>query len=576
MYPPISSALRVTLTNPAIVAQASVQRLPRRALLGLCLVYLLAGFVGRDAWRHADLHAFGFMTALYQGEALWLDPTLLGKHPEFPALLPYWLGAWAMQLTPTAWAQDAAVRIPFAVLLALTFAGTWYGCYYLARTPAAQPVAFAFGGEAKPTDYARALADGGLLALLASLGLGQLGHETTPAAAQLGFATLLFFSFAALPYHRTIPILCAGVASIGLSLSGAPFVSLLLGLGGAYMHAKDTSGEHADSPVRRYSLEAIFLLAITLLSAFTAYVLGLWAWKVEWPAATLAYWDGHAQLLLWFSWPAWPLAIYSVWRWRQQVFRRSISRHLALPMWFISCCVGCMVFSDSPDRTLLLALPAFATLAAFALPTLQRQFAALVDWFTLLFFTGCGIVIWVVWIAMQTGFPPQPAANVERLAPGFVSSFSTFAFGLAIVATVAWGMLVRWRAGRHRSVLWKSLVLPASGATLCWLLLMTLWMPLLDYAQSARAVVEQTTRVIPRGDCATVLNMDGSYVAALQWYGHMDLNADLHTSQCRWLLTEPPASADLAARVDMRVWQQHTLVAHPVASSETFWILQRR
>ncbi|MFZ9180222.1 MAG: hypothetical protein ACO21V_13530, partial [Limnohabitans sp.] len=44
--------------------------------------------------------------------------------------------------------------------------------------------------------------------------------------------------------------------------------------------------------------------------------------------------------------------------------------------------------------------------------------------------------------------------------------------------------LVHWRAGRHRAALWKSLVLPAGGAALCWLLLMTLWLPALDYARS--------------------------------------------------------------------------------------------
>jgi hypothetical protein len=76
---------------------------------------------------------------------------------------------------------DFAARIPFGVMLTLTMLATWYGTYYLARNPKAQPVAFAFGGEASPTDYARAMADGGLLAFIACLGLAQLSHETTPA-----------------------------------------------------------------------------------------------------------------------------------------------------------------------------------------------------------------------------------------------------------------------------------------------------------------------------------------------------------------------------------------------------------
>jgi hypothetical protein len=66
---------------------------------------------------------------------------------------------------------DLAARLPFIALLVLTLVATWYGIYNLARTTRAQPVPFAFGGEASPTDYARAIADGGMLALIASLGL---------------------------------------------------------------------------------------------------------------------------------------------------------------------------------------------------------------------------------------------------------------------------------------------------------------------------------------------------------------------------------------------------------------------
>ncbi len=90
-----------------------------------------------------------------------------------------WLGALAIQWAPAGLTPDMAARLPFAGMLVLTLIATWYGVYYLARSPAAQPVAFAFGGEAQPTDYARAMADGGLLALLACLGLAQLSHEAT-------------------------------------------------------------------------------------------------------------------------------------------------------------------------------------------------------------------------------------------------------------------------------------------------------------------------------------------------------------------------------------------------------------
>ncbi len=52
-----------------------------------------------------------------------------------------------MKLAPGWMAGDFAVRIPFALLLAATLTATWYGTYYLARSPQAQPSAFAYGRQ---------------------------------------------------------------------------------------------------------------------------------------------------------------------------------------------------------------------------------------------------------------------------------------------------------------------------------------------------------------------------------------------------------------------------------------------
>src|SRR5512133_1205676 len=96
--------------TPAIIAQEAVRRLPRPALLLFCLAYVVPGFVGRDPWRNADIAAFGSMYELAQGASAWLRPALAGQPPDFDALLPYWLGAWAMQLAPGWIAPEFAVR----------------------------------------------------------------------------------------------------------------------------------------------------------------------------------------------------------------------------------------------------------------------------------------------------------------------------------------------------------------------------------------------------------------------------------------------------------------------------------
>ena len=105
---------------------------------------------------------------------------------------------------------------------------------------------------------------------------------------------------------------------------------------------------------------------------------------------------------------------------------------------------------------------------------------------------------------MQTGFPARPAANVQRLVPGFEPVFSWPELLLAIAGSVAWIALVFWRTGRNRHPLWKSMVLPASGVALCWLLLMSLWLPMLDYARSERPLVQRVSGYLPHRSCVAM------------------------------------------------------------------------
>jgi 4-amino-4-deoxy-L-arabinose transferase-like glycosyltransferase len=567
----------VNQPNPAIVAQAAVRRLPRGALLFFCLAYLLPGFIGRDAWKSADISTLGFVAELAQGSASWLHPTLLGLSAENPSVLPYWLGAWAMQWGPHWIAADFLVRIPFAMLLALGLAGTWYGTYYLARSPRAQPVAFAFGGEARPKDYARAMADGALLALIACLGLAQLGHETTPALAQLGFSGLLFFALATLHYRTRASVLAAWIGVLGLGLCGAPTLALLFLGGGVLIHVLDrnTEAQKFEQDPHK-ALTVTLLLASTVACAWLCLRMDLWRWKVELPQASWTELNGALQLLIWFTWPAWPLALWTVWRWRRQLFSRTFSRHLALPVWFVLVTLGSTFTTGSPDRTLLLGLPAMAALAAFALPTLKRQVAALIDWFTLIFFSSCGFTIWVVWIAMQTGYPSQPAANVERLAPGFVPHFSTLAFAAAIAATLVWAWLVQWRVGRHRAAIWKSLVLPAGGAALCWMLLMTLWMPLLNYTQSYNAMVGHTLERMDPAGCVETLGLSSAKTAAFQVYGKLQLKPMQDKASCPWLIAEPGDDMSAPHRVDNTQWDLLAQLHHPADGNESVLVFRRR
>jgi 4-amino-4-deoxy-L-arabinose transferase-like glycosyltransferase len=353
---------------------------------------------------------------------------------------------------------------------------------------------------------------------------------------------------------------------------------LLFGIGGAlveWTHMRWGNNE-ADAAGQQRSWHWVLLIAGTTLGvSLLAYALDLWRWRIHLPGAgQLPAWkDGHSlgRLLLWFTWPAWPLAMWTLWRWRRQL----ASRHVALPLWFAGMAVAATLTTSSSDRSLLLSLPPLAALAAFALPTLKRSVASLIDWFTLLFFTGCGIIIWVVWIAMQTGVPRQPAANVARLAPGFEPSFSWLAFLAALTATLAWAWLVKWRAGAQRAAIWKSLVLPAGGATLCWLLLMTLWLPLLDYARSYAPLSRQVAARVDPGACVEVYGLSSAQVAAFQYHGHLHLRQAGLAAACPYLVVDIDAQDTLDSVVSLPEWAFLATLRRPTDRSQNVALYKR-
>src|SRR4051794_39646570 len=258
------------------------------------------------------------MFELANGHASWLAPKLLGQSPEFDALLPYWLGAWAMRVAPAWVSPDFAARVPFLMLLALTLLATWYAVYSLARSPQAQPVPFAFGGEANPVDYARAIADAGLLALVACLGLAQFSHETTPSLAQISFTALSFYGTAAVARQ---PVwagasLVAGLA--GMALSGAPAMAVLFGAGGLAITVFDRDARDLSNGGAHVGRSVALLCAALLLAAGIATGLDLWQWRIH-EGTLVRDWRPLGRLLLWFTWPAGPLAVYTLWRWRRQL-----------------------------------------------------------------------------------------------------------------------------------------------------------------------------------------------------------------------------------------------------------------
>ena len=430
---------------------------------------------------------------------------------------------------PAAMPADLVVRLPFILLLALTLLCTWRAVFNLARSPGAQPVAFAFGGEASPTDYARALADGGLLALLACLGLAQLSHETSHTLVQLSAVSAIFFAAASMWWQPKLSAVAALLGTLALTLAGAPSMAAVLGAGATAMALCIQTPKLP----QRYSWAAWWLLSIGVAAATTS-ALGLWEYRLINPWVQGKDWQSLARLLMWFSWPAWPLSLWAMWRWRWQLQRPAHNPHVAWPLWLWATALFCTIFTQDGDRALILALPAIAALAAFALPTFKRSLAALIDWLTLFFFS--------------------------------------------ISAIAAWLLLVAWRTRRHRAAIWKSLAVPAGGTVLGWVLLMTLWLPMLDYGRSYAPHVNAVAQVMPKHvQCVHTLGFNAALTTAFRFHTPWKLESGLNTATgptCNWLIATPAAWSAMDSAIAAQ-WQLVEQVARPTDRRDHLLVLRR-
>jgi hypothetical protein len=127
-------------------------------------------------------------------------------------------------------------------------------------------------------------------------------------------------------------------------------------------------------------------------------------------------------------------------------------------------------------------------------------------------------------------------------------------------------------------------VLPAGGVALSWLLLMTLWLPLLDYGRSNRPLISRLARELPAQGCLAAPNAPLSLVAALEVHAHrrVDARPDAATSACpvlvQVLVERGPAAARSKAAADMLLrqgWAERARARGPTERSEVVVVYRR-
>lgn len=493
-------------SSPARLIASDTLKLPRWALIALCLVYILPGLIGRDPWKSEDAAGFGVMWTMatgsgYGGIVDWLLPNVAGAPVLESGPLMYWVGAICIAVFGHVVDADLAARLATVIFFFVAVTGIWYATYLVGRRPAAQPAALAFGGQPEALDYGRVLADGALLILLATIGLLVRAHESSSDVAMLAMLSVALYGMARSLDSRKAGVgwIALGIVGLTLSRGPAPAIAILA------LWIVLIAFNEDFKPARRAT--AIVLVPLTI-AGLAVWPLATWIAVPD--AAThinvrLAEWrryfDGidaraagkYVSTLPWTTWIAWPLAFWGAWTWR----KRLGAVHIALPGGFVIAMLGVLCStSDTSDGQLLLVLPGLVMLAAFGLPTLRRGGANAFDWFSLMLYSIVAIFIWFAWFARMTGAPAGFSRSIARLIPGATPEFRPIVFMIALAATIAWLAIVRWRIVSHPKVLWRSVVLAAGGLILAWTLTATLFLHAIDYGRTYRDVASELSTAL--------------------------------------------------------------------------------
>lgn len=486
-----------TRLSPARVSAAAATEFPRWALFALLVAYIGAGLFGRDPWQAEDAAGFGVIMTMAQGTSVdWWLPNIAGEWLAEEGPLPFWVGALFLRALGPLFGDATAARLACVLWFALATTTLWYAAYRLARREEAQPVTFAFGGQAAPRDYGRMLADIALLLLLGTVGIVLRMHEMTAETAALALVcAALFGAVLALDAPlRGGALAGAAIGALALTRGPWPALWLLAATAGALWTALGAGARGRALALlvgAAVAVAAIWPLGIattpeTARAEFGAAWVNVLSMRIGLPRGADLAWI--PRNLAWYTWPLWPLAAWSLYSWRHALRRP----HVALPgIAAFALLLALLLYQPASDSSLILLVPPLVLLAAFGATSLRNSLETLIDWFALAVFSLFALAAWLYFEAFTTGTPVKMAYSVIRLVPGYTPTLRPLALAAAIAVTAGWVALAAWRILRRPPMLWRGPLLSAYGVTMLWLLAVLLYLPAVNYNRSYAPIAQQ-------------------------------------------------------------------------------------
>lgn len=119
------------------------------------------------------------------------------------------------------------------------------------------------------------------------------------------------------------------------------------------------------------------------------------------------------------------------------------------------------------------------------------------------------------------------------------------------------------------------MVLPAAGAALCWLLLMSLWLPLLNFARSYAPLVQKVQGVTGSATCLQYAGLSQAQGTAFVFHAKIRLQqAQTPSPTCPWLIIDQKNLPLMAEKIKTLGWEQAATAQRPSDSNESILIFR--
>ena len=485
-------------------------------LLLLCAIWILVGLVGHAPWKPLESSSINIVKNILDGGSV-ITPLAIGETiPSSPPLYYLCAAASAKLLSPLLSIHDGA-RI---------FNSVWLVILLL------------MVGMSGRELWSQGSGRHATFILIGTIGLVISAHSLNAGIANLACLATGFYALALAkrrPWRASVLLgsalgvgfLTFGLMPVLILLSTALFLPLVFKLWRTRSYAK-------------FLILAI-LIASPIIMPWLLYLehhyptmLSNW-WQFNLNTFKQQNYVYFLRILSWYAWPALPLALLGFWQYRRQLLSKP---KFQLMIGFFICCIFFLGLGASTKdiNALPLLLPLVA-LAAGSVELLKRGAAAALNWFGVMLFGLVGILIWLGWIAVITGYPVKINERMQFLSGVYHLNFNWLEFVTALFITFIW-MLVCIRAKQTN----KSTVTNwAVGMTFGWSLLMTLWLPLIDSAKSYQPVFLSMNKILPNEfDCMNSLGVGIPQSQLLNYYTNIQLQPFEKTNEltCNYYLIQ--------------------------------------